>query len=353
MFRSMIKCLKSDKIKIYTLLIIFSVFVINIVSTLTNFIENDLDKQIINKEENRIIYASSNNNVDRFDEILSSPYVTNVYYNIDPILANCNEKDYYIKHFNPTVKLKRVAGNINEIKENEVIVPKSFIRYDEMKLNDNLGKNVVIKFDDMNFYFRISGIYDDNNQNQYIYISSKSKINKLIDNKTNYIVLVNQQKNISKVSEILSNMNCYNQYNIDISAERELLIYKDINKVFIGFSKVCYLFLVIIIFILIILNISEKKYNIALMKTVGYSNKFIANVIFLIFSIIFIFSLLISIIVINGIDLFLEKWLNLNEFYNLNIIMKNGSIIFVELFISIIIIIFQVKRINIIKLLKN
>lgn len=94
MIRLIVKCLKSDKIKIYILLILFSIFVINIVSSLTNFIENNLEKEILNKVENRIVYASSTDDIDRYDEIESFNHVENVYYNIEPILANCNNINY-------------------------------------------------------------------------------------------------------------------------------------------------------------------------------------------------------------------------------------------------------------------
>lgn len=352
MIRLIVKCLKSDKIKIYILLILFSIFVINIVSSLTNFIENNLEKEILNKVENRIVYASSTDDIDRYDEIESFNHVENVYYNIEPILANCNNINYYIKHFTPTIKLKRIIGNVKRIKENEVIVPKSFVNKYGMEINNCLKKRISIKIGDTKFYFKISGVYNDDEQNQYIFFSSKSLINKFINNKTDYIILVDSYDNIPIVAEYLNNME-YNIQYIDNTAKNELLIYTDIYKIFIEFSKLCYIFLIIIIFILLVLNISEKKYNIALMKTLGYSNNFIASIIIIIFTLLLLFSLLISGILIKVIDLLLRIILNLKEFYNLSLIMKNGIVIFIILLWSIIIIIIQVKKINIINLLKN
>ncbi len=58
----------------------------------------------------------------------------------------------------------------------------------------------------------------------------------------------------------------------DVKYENELLTYNDILYSLNFFFLVSYITLILCFFVVLILNISEKKYGIALLKSFGYSN---------------------------------------------------------------------------------
>lgn len=346
------KNFKSKKIKIYILTLSILICVVNIISLTINYINLKIENRIFNKLENRIIYINDTEN-DRLSTIESIIHVDSVYYNISPFLVDNNGKNIYLKYINPLTNLKILSGKSSKINNNEVIVPDTFFDSQTTRYDGFLNKKISLSLNDKVIKFNIVGIYSsDNESGEYIYIANNNIISNFIKEKNEYIALIDDKDNYNKVMKELKKLNfsiifSRNPYDV------ETLTYQDIIDFLNVFSIFCYICLILLYIFLSFSNILEKKYNIALLKVFGYSNIFIQNILSLNFIYILLISFSISIILIKGTDLFLLYIFGIKSFWSFNIIFNN----FITMLFLLIIILFfsllKIKRISIIKLLKN
>ncbi len=354
MFNLLFKTIKTDKAKYYILLFSFMIFVINIIALIINSTERKVDIQIINKIENRAMYVISNDGTDKSKLIKSLPNVQDVSYNTGSFYAKCNKFDKCsFKFINPLIKLNLVKGKINNLGYNEAIVSEKFLSKNNKNIEDVINKKIKVIIENQSIELTIVGVYSNTgSDNYYIYISNDNNINKLIKNSNRYIVLINNRSSYKKVEKKLKDNDCSIEF-IDDSYQNEVQTYKDINNILRGFFLLCYITLLLMFLFLLFSNIAEKSYSIALLKTFGYSNIFILILILSYFIFILLFSLIISTITIGFINLLFISLLDIKNLFDFIIIMKNFFAILLMLVLVVTLIYIKIKRITIIKMIKD
>ena len=135
--------------------------------------------------------------------------------------------------------------------------------------------------------------------------------------------------------------------------DAESLAYQDIKDVLEIFNTFSYVCLILLFVTLLIYEILEKKYNIALLKSFGFNDVYIQNILILNFGLIVLLSFSISTLVIKFIDIISQYLLEIKDFFNLNLVLNNFCIILFLLTLVSFSSILVIKKISIIKILKN
>ncbi len=291
----LLKSIRTEKIfkSIFIFTIIF--LAINFISSFIKYNEKRINDEIINKIENRMIYITSDNEIDTFDRLKSFFHVQDVYYDLPQIECNVDKIGvYYIKFLNPSINLK----NIVKISSNEdgIIIPKKIFDFYKMTSDDNV--NIMINKKEISYF--VSAFYSDD-ENNYIYIKKSNEIINNLFKKFDYIVVVDHAENKDEVINLL-NKNNYTIKYVNDTLENEYKTYNDLNELLYKFNLFCYVFLVLILLMLTISNIMEKKYIISLLKSTGYSNKLIVAIVYINSLIIFLISNFITLIILVIID---------------------------------------------------
>lgn len=345
------KILKPYKIKFYLLLLIIFSFTLNIITLSSNYLSITLDKNIINKEDNRIIYISSKKSSNEYKIIKKIPNIQQVFYNSEPVLAKSELLGAtYLKYKSPTEKIKKVQGRISNLKSNEIVIPQALLKKNNIANKDIINKKILFRIDNHAIDFIVVGIYQSKN-NQYIYVSNNSNINQYSQFSNKYILIITDRK---KLNDIENQLNKY-QISIDYindSSQNESQTYQDILNILNGFITICYVVLIVIYLILLYSTIKEKEYSIALLKSLGYSYYLILVILLCNFINIMLLSACISLCFIKVIDILLIEF-QINNFLNLNIILWNFIIMLLTLILILISSLQKIKKINIIKLIKN
>lgn len=354
MNKIIIKCLETNKIKLYSFTLFSLMILINIISMIINFSKIRMKNEIIDKPENRVIYVSSEKDLDNYETIKNILHVEDVYYNTDLPTVKMNEySDFKLKYINPTVQVKTLYGKSSNFNENEVIISENIAESLNIDIKSNTNNKIKIFLNGTEIELFVVGIYENDNINEnYIYIPSNSCINKLVYNKNQYIILIDSMENYDVVVRKLEEYNCFIQYKND-SLIKEIKVYQDVNVFLENFLYISYFFLIIVLLIILLFNISEKKYNIALLKSIGYSEKKIINSILHSYIIIFSVSFLISIFIFKIVDIILLYIFKISYFFNILILTKNLLICYIILLLSCVIMFCKIFRISLIKLLKS
>lgn len=334
--------------KVYNIFLFLLIITINIVSGLTNFVVTETDKQIINTIDNRTIYIYSNDNKDKMNEIQLISHLEKINYNIDPVIIKYGEsKIFYLKYFN---HIDSVLDGINEPNKNEIIVPESFY-YELISQNKNTD-SISININNNTVSFIISGKYDDKYAHlQNVYVSSDNEIGKFIDDKYEYIALLDDNRNYEYVKERLEKIGC--SIKIYYSNDNELHMYKSINNVLRLFSIVCYALLTLIFILILFNNVVDNIYDIALLKSFGFNYKIICFAIMIKYYRKLIVSFFSSSFLFLIINIILKVFLKKSFLFNIKILIFNYLYISIFFLITIIVIVKKVKKISIVKLLKT
>ncbi len=278
------------------------------------------DKETVEEEINQI------KNIEKYDFIYFKDVLDYSFTNVDNELINLSEGRF-----------------INE--ENEIIVFKN----SDINLNDSLK----VKIDDKNYILKVVGIYEETNLfnlNNTLIFTSKKLIESIKDEEINNNILIKATdfKNISNIVKEISNKGGYDIYlyeNNYTLLNRHLNFTENID-IFV-FIIMIFIFAFIFLINLVILN--DFKYDIAILKTVGY-NKFDILKILVIFSIIlFIISFFISIIFSFITVLFLSNIIVLN----INVLIHCLLSILIVMTISLVLTLYFINKINIITLIKS
>ena len=191
------KALKIKNNKLYTLLIAFLIIITNIISICKNNISLKIDKEIIDKIENRIIYVQSND-YDKLSVISNLDNVEYVYYSKEPIIAKYKEDTYLVKYIDEELIKKKNLSFYGKLSPNQVIVPKKIV-YDA-KNSNNINLRIVTQYEN-DIFVNIYTYYDDELDSNTIYIGNKSILNKKVDG-INFIELVGANDNDDKNTNI-------------------------------------------------------------------------------------------------------------------------------------------------------
>lgn len=338
------KDLSTKRFKMLIFILTFLIFCICFINQIINVFDNKIYKEVLNKSENRLIYAKSDDNkIDLINSFNNVEYVT---YNYNFFMQSSTFGACNFKYLVPE------SGKINKkYLTDDVIISSYTLEKLNLNSNDILGTKINIIVNDETINLNITDVYDDQEKNEYMYIPSNSLLNKYIDLPNKYIILIDNINNYSKVKNNLLN----NQLQIEAisnSYKSELEIYKHVNNLLNDFNIACYFILIIIFSVFIFSNIYEKKKNIALLKAVGYSNIYILKVILLYYSIFLVLSFIMSFLLILLINIIIFK---IKGFYFIDIInlLENYSLIFSLLVCIITLFIFIIKKIMIIKMLKD
>lgn len=339
------KNIVSSKIKLYIFLLLFITIVLNGINLSINYINKKITNEILNKIENRSIYVTSDESLDKLVEIKSINHVQDVYYNLPNLEVDYNGVVNYLKVFNPFIYN---YDDISFLEKNEIIISKRVSENNNLKIDDEIILNYLNK----PFTFKIKKIYDEtDNLGNYIYISNNNEILNNFNYKNDYFVLIDNSDNYDDVIKSLKMIGCKLKFK-DVKYENELLTYKDILFNLNFFFLVSYFILILCFFVILILNITEKKYSIALLKNFGYSNYNILRIV-LFEHLFFIIIIYISCTLCFKLISCVLTRLGILNFFDICTIIKNFFIMIMLLISTSLILIFKIKQISLIKLLKN
>lgn len=339
------KSIISSKIKFYISLLVLITFILNGLNLSTHYINNKIDNDILNKVENRSFYVICDNAKIDIKTIENIDHIKYVSYDFQPIEVNYNENLFYIKIFN---KFIQKYDKISHLNDNEIIISEAMAKQFHIE-KDN---SILIKYLERSFEFRVKKIYNDkDNMGNYIYISEQSELIKYIKEKNTYFILIDDYNNFNKVINDLKSYRCELKFK-NAEYENELLTYQDILLNLNFFFIMTYLILAFCLFSILVFNIVEKKYNIALLKNFGYSNSSILKILIFehLFFIIMIYC--INIIIFEIISYILFSLTNIH-FLDISIIVKNFLIMIGLLVLISGFLIFKIRKISLVKLLKN
>lgn len=336
------KSLISSKIKFYMFLLIFIIIILNGLNLTTHYINNKINNDILNKVENRSFYVTCNNNIKKIEKIEHIEYIS---YDFQPVEVNYNNIRFYAKIFN---KFIQKYDKIDDLNHNEIIISEAMAKQFHFKKNNI----IIIKYLEKSFEFKVKEIYSDRvNMGNYIYISEQSQLINYIDEKNSYFILIDDYSNYNEAINNLETFECKLKFK-NSDYENELLTYQDVLLNLNFFFAITYLILVFCLSLILVLNIVEKKYNISLLKNFGYSNYKILKIL--------IFEHLFFLTMIYAINLFIFKItshiifsLTNIHFFNISIIVKNFFIMVGLLVLISGFLIFKIRKICLIKLLKN
>lgn len=352
MIKLMLKFLRINRYKFYILLLSLLILTINLINLLTNYMNEKVNNNVINTVKNKMMYVASNDESDKFNSLKSLKNVDGIYYNEDAFYIETEKYGICkLKYFNPSIGLKKYKGIVSGINKNDVIIPKSFLQENNIKLQDILHKKIRLRKDNELIELYVVGIYN-NTDDDCLYISSNNVSNEFKKNKKKYALLLSDEKMYKVVEKQLKNYDCYIDY-VDDSLKSEKETYKDIDNILNIFFLICYILLLMIFLILIFSNIVDNKYNIALLKVFGLNDTRISLFLLLNFIIIFLISFLLSsvgIIIANRLMIFIFK---IKTFLKIYLLIRNLSLMILIIVSIVIISQLKLKNINIINLLKE
>lgn len=341
------KALKIKNNKLYTLLIAFLIIITNIISICKNNISLKIDKEIIDKIENRIIYVQSND-YDKLSVISNLDNVEYVYYSKEPIIAKYKEDTYLVKYIDEELIKKKNLSFYGKLSPNQVIVPKKIV-YDA-KNSNNINLRIVTQYEN-DIFVNIYTYYDDELDSNTIYIGNKSILNKYFNSlEYNYLVVLKHKEDYKKIENKFRSIDCSLQY-IGLENEEEFIIYREISTILNAFFLFFIVILFLIIYYLVRLYMNENIFNIAILKTFGYRTFLILFIIttyfFIVSSITNVFSILSFI--------FLDNIMN-SYIYNKELITYtlsyNTLLLSLPFFINYILIVLKIKFTSISSMLK-
>ncbi len=333
------------KFVLYLLLIIVSLFMLNLLFYVSRYISYYIDYNIGNNEVNRIYYVKiKENNMNSIEKILEENKLDYYYYSYNLPSVFYNEMLLNIEN------LKSIESNISKdyLMDNieNVVVTDSFLSINNLKLNDIID----ISVNDKNYNLKIAdSISLPDVRNIYLTDDLINLIANDFDLEINgYIFKIKDIKYINdlkvKFSDVDIRINLVNEAGL-----KELESYESI-KSFLKYMTVVICFAILILLYWIVKDIyyNERK-NIAIKKLVGYNNfrcildilyKLFIYVIFgIISSSLIIFLVKIIILLINK-DIIIQNFFNDNIIWYLQIL---SYIIFIILYI--ISLLLNIKRI--------
>ncbi len=338
------KNIVASKISLYIFILSFITIILNGLNLSINYINDKINNEILNKTENRSFYIIDNNSMNDIKTLENIDHIEYVSYDFQPIKVDYKNYSFYIKVFN---RFEQKYTKVNCLKNNEIIISEAMAKQFHIKKDTT----ITVNFSKKNFEFKIKEIYNQkDNMGNYMYISRKNELIECVNDKNNYFVLIDDFSNYNEVINSLESYGCSLKFkNSDYN--HELLTYKDILLNLNLFFTIIYIILFFCFFSILVLNIIEKKYDIALLKHFGYSNYKILKIL--------IFEYLFLILVIYGITAFLFGIIScilfiLEKicFFDIYVFIKNLMLTVSLLILICMFLILKIRKISLIKLLK-
>lgn len=270
---------------------------------------------------------------------------THLVRNYYPILYYQSGDNEFIYLDSNLINIK--SGNyINN--DNEIIVSKS--------MNLNINDIVSFNINNYEYKFTVVGIYEEidnisiNNQLDSSIICSYNFLSNIVDknNINEIIVLVNDYDNLDT---FLEKLHSYNNYDTLVNDSNSSVLnrYKTFSIGINILSKVIILFIVLFVGIINFIIINDNIIDISILKSFGYSNKLISVLIFIYSLLLLLISLVPSIIII----LILSILFNTIIILKISIIIKCILLFLIVNLLLLCFFYFYIRKINIIKLIKN
>lgn len=326
----------------------FIIFFVMICSYITIFglnrgisIKYDLLKRE-NIESSYVVLNSKETYQNIVNDIRKESNVKNYY----PVMYYSNEKYNFIYYDDNLIKL--IAGK-NIVEKYDIIVPED--------LNKNIDDIIDLQIDNTIYKLRVVGIYTSNNYRFSIdndvsqpIFASYEFLNKIvnIDNIHEAIVQVDDYDNLNKFINDILECGDYDVMVYDLNSSL-LDRYHNFSEKISILSNILAVFISLFVIIVHCIIIHDNKLDIAILKSIGYSNTKILFLISLYSILLFSIALLPSVlltsllyIISNGLIVF-----------SINIIIKCiVDYLIITAFITLIFY-YIVKRNSIIKLMKN
>lgn len=325
----------------YLLIALISFTALLIFINITSSINDEINRKSEHYTNRELILSSKDDINSIKDKIKNQNNIVEVYNYISSV-ATFDNNFLTVNTFVKEKNLNMVSGRgIEKNETNVVILPNSFTKY--------LNQTIKLNIEGVEQDYKVVGIYkDDLDKTEYAYISYTDNFN--IESVSNtYILLVDNYDNVNIVKTKLLD----DGYKVTIDTNSISENIETLNTLKIVFNI---LTLIIIIFIclflyFIIKNILEdEKYDIAILKSIGYKNILLFKINLLKTFIIIFASLLIGtmlsylfIILLNRIHI---------SFINFYIYYKSSSLLITYLIGLIILILssfYSKKEINKIK----
>lgn len=338
MYYALYKSFYRDKKSIFIFITIFlillmSMFCLTLLNKISN---NNIKDNIVNKIENRQII------IELKDEINYSTFIKKIEDNIKfSDIEEYFETIYSLKSslgYFKIMKLYNEKANIiygedlDNKKENEILLPET-VEVDGKKIDTKklVGSNIEIPVNindlKINIKLYVKGIYKNIESNVVsdIYISKSSFNTNNCSETKKYVVTLPTGEKIDRQILKLKKAGLVS-YMLDYSSRRELLAYIKYMQLINIFIILTIMIIGVYIYFAIYFLIRKQVYNIALMKTYGYSIKqitinvinavlFVINTSFLIFLIIsslFLLSIKLTLSFIDICITFLVIFLGIN-----------------------------------------
>lgn len=353
---------KKKNLLLFTIFFAVAIMFIMIIMAYKLHIKLNLNTEISNKAENRALIVGKDKceKYDCIEENLSTDKINSIYeYTFDFYGNNLELGSVLFKEgileFIPDV----IEGiQLNENSKNSVIIPKYIKINNEIVetssyLNHNINFLINRYGEEIEYSPKIIGIYnnEDNIEDNIIIYYSYKDVTLFETDKISpqIIVILKDETFISDFIDYLASNNYYYNY-YDDTKLKELNYYNNLYKL-ISLYEILIISIIIGVIILFMLTIiNNQKYNIALKKAVGYTNKIIIKTLIkelsYYFTIIYLFLILINYIVINILD---KDILFVISIYYILLYL----FIIIQIFIANIITFSKIKKIQIIDLLKE
>lgn len=345
-----------------TYIIIFILFFL-VFYTLLNARENltiKIEKEIIQKRENREIYIEYDSNVlDSPIQILKNKYkvekITNYFDSIsiyDEIYGHIKISRYLDN------EVKIIDGKkLNENNCDEIIIPRIFHKNgNEYNYENMLERNIILESNNKDKYFRhefkVTGIYENKSNSIINELYTTCLEQELNQKMQKYIVTFLDEKDTRDAIRYLKNIG-YQVSLLSDDTQAELGSYLKLTKIIDAFIHLLLLIIALIIYMIIKSFINYQNKNIAMMKTFGFSMKTILFNITLSMLLIILISYLCSMLLIALYNISLIVIRIKSNFIITNAMNLFYIVLFVIISIVIAILLHykQIKRICIIKLL--
>ena len=325
----------------YLLIALISFTALLIFINITSSINDEINRKSEHYTNRELILSSKDDINSIKDKIKNQNNIVEVYNYISSV-ATFDNNFLTVNTFVKEKNLNMVSGRgIEKNETNVVILPNSFTKY--------LNQTIKLNIEGVEQDYKVVGIYkDDLDKTEYAYISYTDNFN--IESVSNtYILLVDNYDNVNIVKTKLLD----DGYKVTIDTNSISENIETLNTLKIVFNI---LTLIIIIFICLFLYfiikdlLEDEKYDIAILKSIGYKNILLFKINLLKTFIIIFASLLIGtmlsylfIILLNRIHI---------SFINFYIYYKSSSLLITYLIGLIILILssfYSKKEINKIK----
>jgi hypothetical protein len=363
---------KNKKLKLYIISISITFgMVISLIYCLY-VLNNTLSDKIRNNIINRVLFVSSNEEIDN-EELAKISKIENVEYSyrklVDITMNINNEYPCNVLYTSmqelPGINIGEIFSNDEEV---QVILPETYTdrQNNKIDLSNYVGKMVTLSVDELEIEAKVCGVYKNKGYSSSIYINNKFKeklieYNELLEHKKSLYVIVDNYKNVENVQNLLKDEFKFNSNISDVSGQSDIKIYNLTYKLIIVILILTLLFNYISISMIIGNIISDEKMDIAIFKAIGYKLKDISKIMkYRIVSIIGI-----SIIVASIISVILNKIIYIIIKYKLDIELSSDYKMFTLLLLVFTIFVYlislisvklnnrKIKKINTIELLKE